>query len=160
MFKILTGCFAIIFCTVLGKKITSKYFEHLIYFESLQQFNLNLKTNLKFKQDSIVNLLDKEYKSKEFSLTLQSFKACTFNFGNISDLYMPQWIKDDDASFIRDYLLNLGKGNSVSEMDFIDVYQNLIDEKLVKIKDNNCKFTNLGKRLGFSAGIALFILIL
>lgn len=160
MVKIVLGCAFIVVCTMLGKKFTDKYLQKLLYYESLQLFNLNLKVNLRFKRDSILNLLDQEYKSKDFCLTMQSFKTCIFSSGNLSDVYFPSWCESEDITFFTEYLLNLGKGNSYSEMDFADAYQILIDEKLVKIKDNNGKFTKLGKRIGFSVGMAVFILIL
>lgn len=160
MVKFILGCFAVVVCTFLGKKFTDKYLQKLLYYESLQSFNLNLKSNLRFKRDSILNLLDNEYKCKDFCLTLQSFKTCVFTDGKFSDVFFPDWFDLEDLNFLTEYLLNLGKGNSSSEKEFIDAYQILIDEKLVKIKDNNCKFSKLGKRLGFSVGMAVFILIL
>ena len=160
MERIILGCVAIVVCTLLGKSFTSKYSQKLKYYQALQSFNFNLKTNLRFRKDNLIKLLDYECCCKDFYLTLQSMKNCIYTDGSFCEVYFPSWFDDGDKLFLIEYLSNLGKGNSVAEMDFVDSNAEIICEKLVKIKDNNSKFTNLGKKLGLVGGIAVFVLIL
>ena len=160
MVKIFLGGVIIILCTAIGKKYTVKHLHKLRFYECLAQFNLLLKQNLMFKYDNLLNLLNFETENQDFKATLDSFKLYKSNTFNNLDLYFPYWADDEDKQFLTNYFTCLGKGNSDSEMENLVFYEELIKEKLKKIADKSNKFSNLGQKLGFAVGMAIFIIIL
>ena len=160
MVKIFLGGIIILSCTLFGKKYTSQYYLKLKYFECLAELNLQLKQNLMFKHDNLLNILYSPPYSSDFNTTLDSFKLYKSNNLIAIDLYFPYWANDDDKQFITNYFLSLGKGNRDSEMENIIYYENIISEKLKKISDKSSKFSSLGQKLGFAVGMAIFVIIL
>ena len=113
-----------------------------------------------FKHDNLINLLDFTTNNQDFKATLNSFKCFTANSLNDFDLHYPLWANEEDKQFIDDYFTNLGKGNTDAEMENILYFEELIKEKLKKITDKSSRFSNLGQKLGFAVGMAIFIIIL
>lgn len=160
MVKLFIGIAIILTCTSFGKGYTIKYSKSVKYYECLAKFNLQLKQNLMFKHDNLLNLLDFTTNNQDFKATLNSFKCSTANSLNVFDLYYPLWANEEDKQFIDDYFTNLGKGNTDAEMENILYFEELIKEKLKKITDKSSRFSNLGQKLGFAVGMAIFIIIL
>ncbi|MBR2337567.1 MAG: hypothetical protein IKA61_06460 [Clostridia bacterium] len=160
MVKFILGLITVVTCTLIGKKITSKYLYELSFFECLLRFNLHLKQNLKFKRDSLIELLDYKCNNEDFCTVLSSFKLSKSSMQSNSELYFPSWTSIEDRQFLVDYFNSLGTGNSDSEIENLNLYDELINEKLCKISDKSSKYSNMGQKLGFSFGMAIFIIII
>ena len=160
MVKIFLGCFIITVCTAIGKKTTAKHKHKLSYYECLLSFNKALKQNLQFKQEDLLNLVNFDYKNQDFNASISSFKLAKQNVFDYQELYYPEFLDKDDRAFLSNYFELLGKGNTKAEMENLVFYEELINEKVCKIADNCSKFSNLGQRLGFAVGMAVFIIIL
>jgi hypothetical protein len=158
--KIFLGCAIIVVCTLIGKKSTAKFKLKLEYFECLHNFNKTLKQNLMHYQSDILNLVNFENFSNDFSTTLSSFKLSRLNDSSSLELYFPEWLDKDERVFLTNYFNILGKGNLQSEMENLTFYEEIINEKLFKIADKNSKFSKLGQKLGLAVGTTLFIIIL
>ena len=113
-----------------------------------------------FRHDNLLNLLDFTTANQDFRATLNSFKCFKANTLNTLDLYFPLWANEEDKQFLNDYFISLGKGNADAEMENILYFEEQIKEKLKKIEDKSSKFSNLGQKLGFAVGMAIFIIIL
>ena len=160
MVKVLLGGIILLVSTFLGKSLTDKYSSKKNYFEDLKDFNGNLIRNLKFRKDTLFNTLKTYSYQSDFNYTLESYKTYVYTGGEIEDLFFPQYIDGEDKTFLYSYFEKIGKGNSFSEGDFLSSSQEVINEKLLKIKDNCSKFSKLGQKLGFAVGMTVFILIL
>ena len=160
MVKLFIGAIIIISCTAFGKRYTLKYSQSVKFYECLARFNLQLKQNLMFRHDNLLNLLDFTTANQDFRATLNSFKCFKANTLNTLDLYFPLWANEEDKQFLTDYFISLGKGNADAEMENILYFEEQIKEKLKKIEDKSSKFSNLGQKLGFAVGMAIFIIIL
>lgn len=155
--NIVLGCTLLIACTLIGKYSTLKYKKRVDFFEEFIRFNNVLKRNLLFKRENILKLLDYNTKNQEFSATLKSvkLKICGISRDRI---YIPEFIEESD--FFTSYFDCLGLDCSVGELDLLNEYEVISNEKLLKIKDNCSKFSKLGSKLGFSAGMVVMILLL
>ena len=160
MVRLFIGFISIFACSIIGKEITDKFRLKANYYERVREFNLKLKQNLLYRCDSLLNLVDYRTKNEHFNQTLQSYKLYLFTQGNIDDLYMPQFLDEEDRQNLLSYFLQIGKGNTISELEFIEYFDGELIEKLSKIRDKSNKFSNLGQKLGFSFGLGIFILIL
>ncbi len=160
MVKLLFAIVIIPLCTLLGRNFTDKYFKRLNYFEQFLNFNRYLKQNLLFKRENLVNLLDFTSSCEDFLLTLSSFKTSILLEESYSDIFIPDYVEQIDREIFIDYFSKIGKGNLTSELDFLSSFEIVLNEKLLKIKDNNSKFSKLGQKLGFAVGMAVTILII
>ncbi len=160
MVKILLGGIILFVSTLLGKSLTDKHSLKKKYFEDLKDFNGDLIRNLKFRKDTLFNTLKTYSCQNDFNYTLDSYRAYVYNAGEVEDVFFPQYIDGEDRTFLYSYFEKLGKGNSFSEVEFLTFSQDIINEKLLKIKDNCSKFSKLGQKLGFAVGMTVFILIL
>ncbi len=160
MDKLFFGVVIIPLCTILGRNITDKYFKRLNYFEQFLNFNKHLKQNLLFKRENLINLLNFPSSCEDFSLTLSSFKTSIMLEESSNEIFIPKYVEQKDKDIFIDYFSKIGKGSLTSELDFLNGFEIILNEKLVKIKDNNSKFSKLGQKLGFAVGMAVTILII
>ena len=112
-----------------------------------------------FKRDNLLNLLNYDSKNIDFNTTLNSVKVNKCYRHN-KDVYLPSWVNDDDVYFILNYFDTIGFYSVDAEVENIRIQEELINEKLSKIADKSNKYSNLGQKIGFSLGMAIFIIIL
>ena len=160
MVKIFIGISLVVISTILGKSFTDKYKKRLNYYEKIKEFNNKLKRNIYYKQDSLLKLLDVDSKNDNFNQTLKSYKLYLYSGDSIEDIYLPDFLEEDDKLELINYFNSLGKNSVLSELEFNGYYEEQFNEKLCKIRDKNSRFSNLGQKLGFSFGLVVFILIL
>ena len=158
MAKITICIVVLIISTIIGKSFSDKHEKRFCFYNSLKNFNLTLKQNIKFKRHNVLQLLDDNSYSKDFCLLLSSYKLSTLQ-GVDKGLCFPSWAEREDIAFLTTYLNGLGKNSIETELDFINSYEDIIDQKLVKIEENKQKFSKLGQKLGFSVGLGLVIII-
>lgn len=161
MAQFIIGILSIPICFVMGKNITSKYSKRYAFYLEFEKLINCLSRNLKFKRENIVTVLE-NFKSTciDFDCTVKSAIGLICNNYISSQLYLPNWIDESDVSFFSGFFERIGESSINSELDFLTETQYILDEKLLKIKENNGKFTKLGQRLGLSLGLTIFILVL
>lgn len=153
-------CIAVIFSsTLIGKSLTDKHAKKLSFFSLLKEFNSNLKRNVKFKRQNLIELLDYKSNDEDFNCFLSSYRLNVLSKRD-GEYFYPKWMSEDEKYFIKSYIEGVGKNGSQSELDFIDSYEEIIDEKLIKIKEDKRKFANLGQKLGFVFGVGLAVIII
>ncbi|MBQ9782281.1 MAG: hypothetical protein IJW26_03755 [Clostridia bacterium] len=153
-------CIAILLAsTLIGKTFTDKHAKKYSFYDSLKRFNLSLKQNIKFKRKNIIELLDFKTSDEDFNCFLSSYKLKVTAI-NDEKIYTPTWASEEDVEFLTSYLNGIGKNGSISELDFLNSYEDGINDKLIKIKENDAKYSKLGQKLGFAVGMGLVVIIL
>lgn len=161
MAKLIIGILSIIVCFYIGKNTTSKYSKRQVYYIEFERLLNCLMRNLKFKRENIISVLSNFASTcPDFDCTIKSATALISHKEVSNQLYIPNWIDDQDAMFFYNFFEKIGAQSTQSELDFLSEIQYILNEKLLKIKENNVKFTKLGQRLGISLGLTIFILIL
>ncbi len=159
MVKIFICIVVIISSTLIGKSFTDKHAKKLSFFSLLKDFNSSLKRNVKFRRQNLIELLDLKSNDEDFNCFLSSYKLKVLSKSD-EEYFYPKWIDNDDKYFLKSYIEGIGKNGSQSELDFINSYEEIIDEKLLKIKEDKRKFANLGQKLGFIFGVGLVVIII
>ena len=159
MAKIVVCIAVLILSTVMGKSFSDKHDKRYQFYNSLKNFNLSLKQNIKFKRKGVLQLFEDKSYCADFSFLLSSYKLSVLQ-GFDKKLSFPTWADREDEEFLTTYLNGLGKNSSETELDFINSYEEIINQKLIKIEENKHKFSKLGQKLGFTVGLGLVIIII
>ena len=72
----------------------------------------------------------------------------------------PNYLNDEQKKIVSEYFLNVGKRATKAEEDFLEYQGKIISEQLEICKSEKAKNKNIGEKLGFGVGLAVFILIL
>lgn len=159
MFKLFLCLTVLIFSTVTGKNFTDKYSKKLKFYTCLKNFNLSLKQNIKFRRKNIIDLLNYNSNDEDFNCFLSSCKLAV-TVGEVKNIFLPKWATEEDRNFFVSYFEGIGKNGTLSELDYINSYSEIIDDKLIKIKENATNFSKLGQKLGFAVGACLVVIII
>lgn len=157
MAKFFIGVLALIISTLVGHNFSLKQKRQLEFYEEFKRFNSSLKRNIQFRKDNLINLLNYDCKNDDFICTLKSAKLIITGISK-EEICLPEYITDKD--FFNRFFCNIGYGNGINELNFLCEYEDELNEKLLKIKDNYSKLSSLYDKLGFSFGMVVMILIL
>lgn len=139
----------ITFCCYKAKKYV---YRKKFYFEFFS-FNKKLKTEIEFSQKTLTTILN-ECKDSDFINTCKYYlKSNTFKFDN-------NFLYDEDKIFFKNYLSIIGKGDRISQIQFIDKISEQIDINYNDSQEKEKIYKKLYYKIGFLIGLMLFILFL
>ena len=135
MAKTIACIIVLILSTFIGKRVSDKHEKKYQFYLSLKTFNLKLKQNIKFKRQDVLKLFEDKSYCEDFSFLLSSYKLSIIQ-GVDKEFCFPSWANEEDVQFLSTYLSGLGKNSSITELDFINSYEEMIDKILIKIEEN------------------------
>ncbi len=154
--NLLFGLFVLFFCTMMGLVFSKRFSIRRKFFSDFLQFNIEVKTEISFRENTLINLIDK-YKNieSEFHIQIRNFFLKKENVCLNKKIF-----KDTDETLLLNYLSNLGTTEKASQLKFIESIEDKIKTNAESSKLDEEKYKKLYIKLGFLSGLILFIIML
>lgn len=153
MLKIIIGFLIVAACTIIGANYSDIQKKKEEFFFYLGDFNARLIMNLSYKKENVKRILEEE----KYALFKNIYEKG--QSGRTENVF-PNYLSDEQKKIVSEYFLNVGKGATKAEEDFLEYQGKIISEQLEICKAERAKNKNIGEKLGFGVGLAVFILIL
>ncbi len=153
MLKIIIGFLIVAACTIIGANYSDIQKKKEEFFFYLGDFNARLIMNLSYKKENVKRILEEE----KYALFKNIYEKG--QSGRTENVF-PNYLNDEQKKIVSEYFLNVGKGATKAEEDFLEYQSKIISEQLEICKFERAKNKNIGEKLGFGVGLAVFILIL
>ncbi|MBR5439660.1 MAG: hypothetical protein IKV61_05560 [Clostridia bacterium] len=154
--RLIIGVLAIIIFTKIGVNRSKIHEQIYIYYSDLCIFCNYYISELKFSKQQLKTLLNKEYASSEFLLTLNSF----FSKKNNEIQYFPLFLSEIELNKLNSFFNIIGKGDSESQKglisSFLEDFTNLKNLKYNELT----KYKSFYKKLGFYVGLIMLIMVI
>lgn len=138
--------------------VSRQYKDKYEFFDNLKQFLNKFKMNVSFKQETIEDFLINLKPQKQFSVFIKDYKEYLVN-GNIN-LNNIKILTQEEQEELKDMLISLGKFDAANELNQIDVFCKLIDEKLTKAEVDKNKLCPMIVKLSFLLALGIGILLI
>lgn len=142
-------------CVYLGFNFSSKVKKEKRLLKSLIRFNKSILINFEYEKKSILEFV-KGYKDKELNELIAQFSSQLKKGREISISIQDKSIKKE----VDYYLSNLGKSDSVSQIEFVKGYEKIFQNYYEEFCQNGNKKIALYPKLGFLVGGIVFIMLL
>lgn len=143
---------------LIAYSVSEQYRDKADFYNNLKLFLSQLRLNVSFKQDKILDFLDKTKCKKYFSLFIEDYKVYLktnkISFDNIKIL------DDDERSELVEIIKSLGKHDVKNELGQIGAFINNIDIKLNKAEEDKKKLCPMIIKLSLLFAIGLAILLI
>lgn len=159
MWKFLLGGIAVTVSTAIGRAAVGKFGRRYSFFSEMKRLNGELIRNLSFRMLPVTEILSdarQRYPSVKDTLDALLFSTendCVFVFRNAD-------LNEEERSFAEEYFRRAGGGNRESEKGFLEEYAEYFARKEKECAAEKKRYSALGGKLGFLAGVAVMILIL
>ena len=144
-----------IFIAYLGFYYTGKVKKEKEELSALIRFNKNLILNLQYKKQNLIEFINSYQDEdileilKNFKKNIKTGKKFQLNFKDVN-------LKRE----VENYFKNLGKSDSISQLEFVQSYQVIFENKYTEFCENANKKISLYPKLGLLFGGILFIVLL
>lgn len=137
--------------TYLGYLYNKKYENRYVFYKNYNDFLVKFSNSISFSNEKMKIFLEKN--SSKFYDDILKFKE---DKKELKYSYLNE-IENKD---FNDFLLNLGKGDSDSQLNFLKSKEKEVFDKMNESKTENEKYKNLFVKLGFLFGLIIVISIL
>lgn len=134
-----------------GYIFSIKYRERFEFYTGFAEFNRLMKNAVSFSSESLGDVL-----KDRAGVFYVAFNACK----NKADKYDSslKCLTSEERSSFYNYVKEIGLTDKITQLDFINEYENLLTAKLASVEADYKKYKPLFIKLGFLFGLILFIL--
>ncbi len=163
MTKVVLGILIVCFTTFCGHTLAKKYRQRKDFFRQLNGLNERFLSEISYFKRPLKEFLGGYPLTGEFSELIEEY-AQYLESGKQEEIYSSDFaeisfLTADEKSFVRDYFLTLGRGDSASQK----AYFSSVKSTLTGYKNGSeeaCKrYGDLYIKLGFLFGLAVLVLI-
>lgn len=151
--KIIIGLAIFIFCIIFGFLRSNFYIKKRQYYFDFYSFNKKLKNEIYFLQKPLLEII-KNDKKTDFIICLEKY------FDTNEFIFNKDYLTDEEKDFLKNYLNIIGKGDSTSQIQYIETVAEQIDVNYEKSKEDEKKYKPLYIKMSFLIGLMFFILFL
>ncbi len=128
------------------------------FFNNLKQFLNQFKINVAFRQEKINEFLQKNNSKKQFKIFIEEYSK----FLKTGELCLQRIkvLEDDDKQILQDIVKNIGKYDAKNEINQMESFLLIIDEKLSVANENKNKLCPMIIKLSLLFAIGLAILLI
>lgn len=148
--KLLLCGLAIAFCALLGKFAAGKYHARKCFFSQLCDLNERFLSELKYRRTPLPDFLKTCELTGDFRKIVQAPAESEIKLS---------YLTDTEKADVRNYLLQLGRGDSVSQLGFFENRRTSLLEQKERTAKEAKEREELYFKLGLLAGLAFVILI-
>ena len=131
----------ILIIMLIASAVSQQYRDKYDFYFNLKNLLLKYKMNVSFKKEKILNFLNQQNAKKEFKLFIEDYKEyLTTNQLNLENIKL---LDSDEKLTLLSILKHLGNYDTENELSQLDNFIYLIDEKLVKAKEEKQKLCPL-----------------
>lgn len=158
--KILAGLVIVFGTSLIGNVYAARYRRKRDFFIALENFTIYLKREISFSANTLKDVVA-AYTTENGDLSaMLSSSVDIFGTECFDNIKFPEYIAKDEAEFLGQYLSRIGRSGRKNE---IELTANFIEElkKYREAENSKCvKTTALSTKLGFFAGIIIFVIIM
>jgi len=156
--KWLLICILIGVIMIIAHSVSKKYKEKFDFYQNLKKFLNQFKLNLNFKQEKIINFLEKINSKKQFNIFIKEYKnylkTNEFNLNEIKILTL------EEKNQLENIIKNIGKLDIQNEINQLENFILEIDEKLNQAQNDKNKLCPMILKLSllFAVGLAIILI--
>lgn len=151
---------AILICIIMliAHAVSEQYKEKFDFYDNLKLFLNQFKINLSFKQEKIIDFLEKIKSKKQFNIFVNSYKQ--FLATNKLDLDNIKILEPDEKKQLEMIVKNIGFMDAKSEIEQLETFILLVDEKRKKAELDKNKLCPMIIKLSllFAIGVAILLI--
>ena len=161
MAKLLVGVALVFFCGFCGYVLSKKYRLRKEFYTQFFSFNRSFLSEISFSRRPIEAWTEKKRYSGEFDCTLKSFLA-SLKSGDatLNAFFCPDFLTNDEKSFVREYFSSLGRGNSEGQKGLFTAAEKTICAQKERAEKDAARYCDLYVKMGVLLGLTLLILLI
>lgn len=152
--KLFFAIILLIISGAIGYYFSNKLVKRREMYETMREFNQAVKSEALFSQNSITKIINKYADGKDFYKLINNYTSIE------KSTYSVKYLKKSELEFIKNYSLNVGRGNVESVIKYLNENEMIISNYLYEAKENEKKYKTLYLKMGILIGLILFILLL
>lgn len=143
---------------LIAYSVSEQFKDKFDFYNNLKNFLNQFKVNVSFKQEKILDFLDKLTPKKQFKLFIEAYKEYLkgkeLNFSQIKILDV------DEILELEEIVKNLGSLDVKNELGQLETFLITVDEKLNKAQEDKNKLCPMILKLSLLFAIGLVIILL
>lgn len=165
MIKLVFGVLLVAFTSFCGYLLARKFRQRKSFFTQLNVFNERFLSELSYFKHPFLEFAQKYTYNNEFDDALQVFcehlGTETGRMSNAAGEFCDySFLKKDEKTFIRDYFLTFGQGDSLSQKNYFSSVASTISAYKSKSEVDAKRYGDLYFKLGFLFGLAVLVLLI
>ncbi len=152
--KLLSAICALILCTLIGYILAQKFDKRYKFYSNFESFNKQVKNEVYFSQKTLIGILgclDLEEDFNKIAFEHFNSKKIAFNY---------RYLTKEDEKFLLSYFNALGDSDRETQINFINLNQNEISDRVKNCLEERKKYYQLYIKLGFLIGLIAFIVLI
>ena len=142
---------------LIATAVSQQYRDKYDFYLNLKNLLLKFKMNVTFKKEKILNFLNQQNGKKEFKLFIEDYKEyLTTNKINLENIKL---LDADEKTTLMSILKQLGNYDTENEIQQLQNFINVIEEKLLKAKEETQKLCPMIIKLSLLFAIGLAIIL-
>jgi len=142
---------------LIATAVSQQYRDKYDFYLNLKNLLLKFKMNVTFKKEKILNFLNQQNGKKEFKLFIEDYKEyLTTNKINLENIKL---LDSDEKITLMSILKQLGNYDTENEIQQLQNFINVIEEKLLKAKEETQKLCPMIIKLSLLFAIGLAIIL-
>lgn len=138
--------------------LSEQYADKFDLYNNLKMFLNQFKLNLNFKQDKILDFLNKVKSKKQFKIFITAFE--NYVKTGVVDLHELKVVDSEEINELTDIIQNVGKLDLSSENKQLEMFIERVDIRLNKAKEDKQKLCPMIIKLSLLFAIGLAILLI
>jgi stage III sporulation protein AB len=162
--KFFLGIAIIAFTTYCGYLLSKKYRRRKVFYEQFYTFNERFLNEITYYKRPLIEWIASYTYDGEFEILLRIFidritqKDSKHPHESVESTF--SFLLKEEKQEIENYLLMLGKGDSLSQKNYFSSLKESLKSKCTETEKNAKKYADLYVKLGFLCGLAFLILML
>ena len=143
---------------LIARAVSEQYKEKYDFYNNLKTFLNQFKLNLSFRQEKILDFLNKTDAKKQFKLFINSYKK--YLETNQLDFSEIKLLDNDEINQLEMIILNIGKLDAKNEINQLETFIVEIDAKLLKAQEDKNKLCPMILKLSLLFAIGLAVVLI
>ena len=158
VYKIILSVLAIVVCTFVGYKMSEKYSLRSEFFNDFYRFNREMINQLTYFKRRIPEIILNFSCKNQFSILLDEYKEYINGKNLCLDKFW--YLSLEEKELITAYFVLLGKSDATSQLNNLNSYNEKLKNLTTDTVNEEKKYKKLYVKLGFFAGLSVFVLII
>ena len=158
VYKIILSVLAIVVCTFVGYKMSEKYSLRSEFFNDFYRFNREMINQLTYFKRRIPEIILNFSCKNQFSILFDEYKEYINGKNLCLDKFW--YLSLEEKELITAYFVLLGKSDATSQLNNLNSYNEKLKNLTTDTVNEEKKYKKLYVKLGFFAGLSVFVLII
>lgn len=158
VYKIILSVLAIVVCTFVGYKMSEKYSLRSEFFNDFYRFNREMINQLTYFKRRIPEIISNFSCKNQFSILLDEYREYINGKNLCLDKFW--YLSLEEKELITAYFVLLGKSDATSQLNNLNSYNEKLKNLTTDTVNEEKKYKKLYVKLGFFAGLSVFVLII